>query len=325
MTSATDINADDSSISRCPLCGSNDRPLYVGADLMFHGTEEFEYRLCNQCGASYQNPMPEPDRIAEFYPQKYRIYEQPVPMRAPRPLELAVLKYARGYQHLQAPQALRYLVPLARLFLCREDVRYVPRGKLLDIGCGSGRFLRRMRSLGWDCQGVDFSTQAIDVCRSQGLAVHHGDLASAQFSHATFDVVAASHSIEHMSNPDAFVSESARILRHGGVLVVRTPNSHALGRKWFGPCWFADDVPRHLVHFSLDNLDMLAVRHGLHRVRTRLNTSPKYILNSIDYRLGAKGSPSRKRKLRRLAAKLYVILATLVGRGDEIFAVYEKS
>jgi hypothetical protein len=70
---------------------------------------------------------------------------------------------------------------------------------------------------------------------------------------------------------------------------------------------------------------MLAKLHGLRLVEVKMFTSPKIILNSWDYLTGNRDRPSKKRKIRRLLAQLYVILATLYGRGDIVFAVYEKS
>ena len=307
------------------MCGGAGAHLYFSTDLMFRASDQFEYLLCGRCGVSYQHPMPQPEQIAAFYPEHYSIYEKPPPARPLRLLERAVLKFRYGYAHIRSPEVFRYLAAVAGVFVCREDFPYVRGGKLLEIGCGSGRYLRRMKNLGWDCQGIDFSAAAVDICRSLGLPVHQGDLASMRFPPDTFDVVVASHLIEHLPDPGGFVEESARILKRGGILVLKTPNNRALGRKWFGRYWFADDVPRHLVHLSIENLDTLATRHQLRRVKTRLRTSPKYILNSIDYRLGVREKPSKKRRLPRLAAKIYVLLATLTGRGDEIFVIYRKS
>ena len=106
---------------------------------------------------------------------------------------------------------------------------------------------------------------------------------------------------------------------------MRTPNSQALGRKWFGAYWYANDVPRHLVLFTPANLRMLAERHGLQLITEKTFTTPKIILNSWDYMTGNDGKPSKKRKIRRLLVRPYVILATVTWRGDEVFAIYEKS
>ena len=118
--------------------------------------------------------------------------------------------------------------------------------------------------------------------------------------------------------------EISRLLKKRGRLVIETPNSKALGRQWFGSNWYANDVPRHLVLYCLTNLHQLAVDHGLRLVEAKMFTSPKIILNSWDYRTGNRDRPSKRRKIRRLLAKLYVALAILYKRGDVIFAIYQK-
>ena len=292
---------------------------------MFHGQETYDYHQCVNCKAVYQHPIPKAEVIASFYPDNYRIYDDNVRMKKRGQLERAVLKDRYGYKHLQVPTFFRAVCLFLGPFIYNDNVRYKPHGKALDVGCGNGHFLQDLKQIGWDCGGVEFNITAVNVCRSRGLQVHHGDLESANFPDCSFDVVTASHVIEHVPDPDSFIKESARILRHDGHLLIKTPNSEAFGRKWFGKYWFANEVPRHLFLFSLSNLDMLASRNGLKRIDVKQKTTPKYILNSIDYKTGNVSKPSRKRKFLRLLARLYVLVATLSGRGDRIHVTYQKT
>jgi SAM-dependent methyltransferase len=171
---------------------------------------------------------------------------------------------------------------------------------------------------------VEINPIAVEACRKAGLKVFHGDLQAAAFDDEIFDLVSARHLIEHIPDPGNFVGEVARILKKGGRLVLITPNSQALGRRWFSTYWFADEVPRHLVLFCPANLRMLIERHGLRPITEKTLTTPKIILNSWDYLIGNKGKPSKKRKVRRVLARLYVMLAAVIHRGDVIFAIYEK-
>jgi SAM-dependent methyltransferase len=184
--------------------------------------------------------------------------------------------------------------------------------------------MRTMNAMGWQFEGVEFNGIAVNICRRAGLKVFHGDLHAAAFEDNAFDLVSARHVIEHMPCPDHFVAEIVRILKKGGRLVIRTPNSQALGRQWFGKYWYANEVPRHLVLFSSRNLRMLTERYGLRLITEKVFTSPKIILNSWDYLIGNRGKPSRKRKMCRLLTRPYVVLSTVTGRGDELFAIYER-
>jgi 2-polyprenyl-3-methyl-5-hydroxy-6-metoxy-1,4-benzoquinol methylase len=308
----------------CPLCNSPGKFAYLGRDLLFDGTEKYQYMQCSQCAAVYQYPMPTPEEISGFYPEDYSVYRK-IGHKHHSAMKLAVLRYKYGYKHLRAPYVFRLMALLAAVFKYRESINFLPGGRALDIGCGNGKFMQAMNSLGWRFEGVEFNPLAVQVCREAGLKVFQGDLQAGAYEGDSFDLITARHVIEHVPDPDSFVGEIARILKKGGRIVIQTPNSKALGRRWFGTNWFANDVPRHLVLFCPANLNMLAKRHGLRRMKLKTSTTPKIMLNSLDYFTGRRDNPSRKSKFRRMLVRPYVMLATLTGRGDELFAVYEKS
>lgn len=311
--------------AKCPLCNAEGRFAYAGRDLLFDRPETYDYYQCTGCDAVFQYPPAAVDVIAGFYPDAYRVYEREDKVKEPSNLKKGVLRTKYGYHHLRVPAIYRLLAPIASVLTYKDGIPYKPNGRALDVGCANGRFMRALRALGWSCEGVDFNINAVNTCRAQGLKVHHGDLESAHYDDASFDLITARHVIEHLPDPSSFVGEAGRILRPGGQLLIATPNSQALGRQWFRQYWFANDVPRHLILFSPSNLDALVVRHSLKRVTLRLNTSPKGILNSIDYKTGNRKKPSHKKKSWRLLAKPYVLFAGILSRGDEIFAIYEKA
>ena len=310
--------------STCPLCRGTGQHDFTGRDLMFGGDTEYAYHRCDSCGAVYQTPMPSTEQIAGFYPDNYTVYDENIKLKPRGAMEKALLNVSYGHRHLRAPLPLKLLAPLLAPFKDRNNLPYENGGRMLDIGCANGRFMLRMQQLGWQVQGVEFNQTAVDICRRNGLEVFHGELKDAGLEPGSFDLISARHVIEHVPDPDGFVAEIARLLKPGGRMHLRTPNSESLGRKIFGHLWYANDAPRHLILFSKKNLNMLAARHGLEPVTIRTNVRPKLILNSLDYKTGNRGKPSRKSKLRRLLAKLYVPLAKPGGRGDELFAVYRR-
>lgn len=260
--------------------------------------------------------MPSTEVIATFYPAEYCVFDEGKKNRRISRLRRALLREARGYSHLPVSFPERILARLLSPFIAPGTPEYLPDGKMLDVGCGNGRYLSTMRTLGWKVQGVELSENGVRVCRMTNLPVHHGDLASAGFPDDSFDLVTVRHVIEHIPEPDSFMAELARILKPGGRLVIETPNSEALGRKWLGVNWYANDIPRHLILFSPKNLALLASRYGLRQAELILETTPKIFLNSLDYLIENRGNPSKRVGWKRFLSRIYVMLAKRSGRGD---------
>lgn len=321
--------APTSAQAPCPLCQGMAHHAYTTRDFLHAIPGLFDYYLCSHCGAQFQQPMPDPARIASFYPADYSVHAPQAGSKPPRALERAVLAACHGYRHL-LPEShiLRRLARCTGRLLYRHVPRHVPQfvagGRLLDIGCGNGKFLLKMRGLGWRCQGLDFSAQAVQVCRQHGLEVSQGDLDSAGFAAASFDAITARHLIEHVPDPLALLGGMARILKPGGRLYLETPNTAALLRAWFGIHWFANDAPRHLVLFSRATLLSAARRCGLDCVSVTTSASPKCLLNSLDYRAGRRQLTAKRSHLRRALARPYLWIARALDRGDVLHAVFVK-
>jgi len=136
------------------------------------------------------------------------------------------------------------------------------KGRALDVGCGDGSIVKLAQDLGWNAEGVDFDPQAVETARRRGLSVCLGRLSDRSYPGNSFDLIQSHHSIEHVHDPVAMLSEIYRILRPGGSLIVTTPNADSSGAKHFGPHWRGLEPPRHLQIFNGKNLLTLAKRAG---------------------------------------------------------------
>ena len=177
------------------LCGAPAaRPLFVK-----HGHRVVR---CRSCGLAYVDPRPpRHDLLAIYREQTY--YRN-------------ANACAYGYGDYVADH--RLLEPLAARRLADIETRRPERGRLLDVGCATGVLLDVARAGGWDVTGVDVSDYAVDFCRSRGLTVHHGDVESARFPSAHFDVVVMDDTVEHLADPRATLAELARLLVPGGLV-----------------------------------------------------------------------------------------------------------
>lgn len=324
MTRAMTPSALEIEQPRCPVCSNIANYEYSGRDLMYDLHARYDYFTCPACACVFQNPMPDMATIASFYPDDYMVFDQEKRTRDIGPLRLALLRRMRGYDHLPVALPYRLLAAMISPFQPLTTPAWEGGGRMLDVGCGNGKFLTSMRTFGWNVEGVEFSAAGVKSARLSDLKVHHGDLASANFADNCFDLITARHVIEHIPEPHAFVAELARVLRPGGRLVIETPCSNALGRQWFNTHWYANDVPRHLLLFSPANLERLGASHGLHKTALTMDTTPKIFLNSLDYVIANRGKPSKKIAWRRFLARIYVWLANHRQRGDTMQMTFVK-
>jgi SAM-dependent methyltransferase len=150
--------------------------------------------------------------------------------------------------------------------------RLTPPGRLLDVGCGGGSFLAAARAEGWWGIGTDLAHAACVATRGTAAApVVGADADALPFRAAALDAVALVNVLDHTVRPAAVVSEAARVLRPGGLLIVRVPNgafhppwAQALGRlgplvRWHG--WDAYPI-LHLFAFGPTALRRLVERAG---------------------------------------------------------------
>lgn len=108
----------------------------------------------------------------------------------------------------------------------------IKNAKFLDAGCGNGNFLLEVKRLRSDLivEGADFSHLEIKEARKMGLKAKQMNFENGlNFKNKEFNIVYAGELIEHLYNPDLFLSEANRILKDKGVLIITTPNLCA----WF--------------------------------------------------------------------------------------------
>jgi SAM-dependent methyltransferase len=135
-------------------------------------------------------------------------------------------------------------------------------GSAIDLGCGDGAFLERLRAAGVNrIVGVDHNQSAIERLRARGFEGYVGDVADvARDERRSFDVVCLFQTLEHVSDPRKLVAEAASLLSPGGRLFVSVPNRDRLMRAAVDPL---DFPPHHVTRWAAGQFAYLAADLGL--------------------------------------------------------------
>lgn len=315
------MNKIEKKSSNCPICGKKAKYDFTGHDFMFDKKKLYMYSKCIDCKISFQDPIPSLITINSYYPNDYENYNDPKPEKL-NIIEKIRLQYHHGYKNLIKNNAINKLLS-SIIFYDRRLVNSIPNGNFLDIGCGNGSRLIKMRRLGWNVFGVELNSFAYKKCKKNNLNVQNTTLEKAVFEKNSFDVIYMSHLIEHLHNPVKIIQICDSLLKDGGKLYIHTPNLNSLGRFIFGKFWFANEVPRHLILYSHLGMKKLLQNTDLKITYSSLKTTPKIVLNSVDYLLNLK-RPSKKNKIFRFLSKFYVYSAYLFRMGDESFYIINK-
>lgn len=99
-------------------------------------------------------------------------------------------------------------------------------GRLLDVGCGYGLFLKLAREAGWQATGVDLNVQAVTYAKTRfHVNALCGDLRDFRFQDGSVDVVTLWNVLDHVSDPIDILREVHRVLKDDGLVFIRTPNA----------------------------------------------------------------------------------------------------
>jgi len=260
----------------CVLCGGPGTPLHLQlSDRLFDVPGSWSMLSCTGCSLAWLDPRPESP--SEFYDRYYTHGGEPGQEAASlfrRAVNRGIPAARMGYPSaLGAASVERWLGRLLAWIgplreIAEHGVMWLPvsrRGRLLDVGCGSGVFLERMRDFGWQVAGVEPDAAAAAAAKQRlgddSLVV--ADLDDPELAPESFDAVTLSHVIEHVPDPVGTLSKCRELLAPAGSLVCITPNTRSLGARSFGASWLHWDPPRHLNVFDPASLEQASRQAGL--------------------------------------------------------------
>lgn len=246
-------------VSACPLCGSGESDYFdQGKDSLlteinrylpndepeFYADHLNERRKCSKCSLVFLSPRPTSESLSLIYSRWYEFAYNRV-MKDP----LHVNERRREFKN--------YHLKLLKK-ACSS------RGRLLDVGCGSGIFLALAKTEGWSVSGIELDSVAAGWAKDVEKIsdIRQGVLSETLKEGELFDVITVFDYLEHTTSPGIDLSILAKHLAPGGTLMIRVPNSNGLQAKWMKQNWLAI-IPTHLSYFSEDVISKAIEMNGL--------------------------------------------------------------
>lgn len=280
------------SAKKCPVCDSiNISNVLTAVDyLVSH--ESFNILECSDCTLRFTSPIPNKSDINKYYQSDNYISHTGV-----------------------GNTVINKVYKFVKYFTLRSKKKKVQRfsgkkiGSILDIGCGTGEFLKTMKQANWEVSGIEnneFARNHADT--NVGLTIMNQSdfFASAQ----NYDVITLWHSLEHLYDLKKYLNKISISLNFNGVVMIAVPNYQSYDAEYFMQDWAAYDVPRHLYHFSFDSIVNLLWQNNFQLIKSsQLPFDPYYIslLSELSVR----------RKQNIFKAILIGMSSYLAGRKDE--------
>jgi len=280
----------------CPLCASDDfSPHLIAPDAVFGFRGEFHVVRCRACGMFYTRPQIAPDALGAYYPADYAAHQE-----------------SRAVEH----GGRRGSDP----WDCPSDLG---EKRLLDVGCGSGHYLLRMKRQGWRVCGVEPDGAAVAAARRQELSVVQGVIPGVSLPDPAFDLITLLGVIAMIPDPLETLQSLRALLAPQGRLIISTPNADSAAARVFGPDWFGWDLPRQQNHFTAETLAAMLRKAGFGRLEFRFKFRSSRWRHGIRRRADRDGGRWWLLAGSRNLGGLWARLQARGCRSDEIIAVAE--
>ena len=134
------------------------------------------------------------------------------------------------------------------------------KGKILDIGAGTGDFLAFVKQNGWQTIGVEPSQKAKEIALKKGVEFANE---TSELENQSFDIITMWHVLEHVPDLEKQIQELKRLLKPNGTLIVAVPNFKSFDANHYKEFWAAYDVPIHFWHFSKTAIKLLFEKQNM--------------------------------------------------------------
>jgi len=230
-------------LKNCPVCQNNTFVEFLKVQDYTVSQEKFTIQECKNCSFKFTNPRPDLTQIGDYYKAESYISHTNTSKGLIAKLYHSVRKYTlKGKLNL-----INSLSPT--------------KGKLLDVGCGTGMFLNVCRENGWTVNGIEPDGGARQIAEEINKAAIETEILSS-FKNETFEIITMWHVLEHVHLLNETIDWLKERLNEKGYLIIAVPNHESKDAEIYQEHWAAYDVPRHLYHFSQKSIKQLFEQKG---------------------------------------------------------------
>ena len=228
-------------ILECPICNKTSFNNFLETKDHMITKELFSIVSCASCGFHFTNPIPDRDNIGDYY--KSEVY-------------VSHSSSKKGF--------INRLYNSVRKRTLKQKVNWINANsngrKLLDLGCGTGHFLRAAIDAGFNGIGVEPDDDARSFAQSENNISPLTQCELYNLEKGSFDVITMWHVLEHVYDLKKDVEKLTQLLTEKGTIFIAVPNMNSYDARKYKSFWAAYDVPRHLYHFQENDIRNLFIQ-----------------------------------------------------------------
>lgn len=230
-------------ITVCPICDSKDFTELIRVKDHSISKEEFIIKQCASCGFKITSPRPTEEDLPSYYESEDYV------------------------SHSDTTKGIiNFLYQKVKAITLNQKEKLISglntSNKILDLGCGTGDFLKFVSEKGWKTTGLEPDSGARNLALKKLPGQIHPIENLFELPSQSFGIITMWHVLEHVSELNKYMIQLNLLLENNGKLIIALPNPESADAKHYKEYWAAYDVPRHLFHFSKKNITELALKHN---------------------------------------------------------------
>ena len=265
----------------CRICNNDEHNRQVIArEMMFGFRDEFSYFECNNCNCLQIVAFP--DDMSKYYPENYYSFSEYKPNIFNG--FSGLLKKKKYFFLITGGRVLRRIMSLfsgTNNYFIFQGLNISKNTRILDIGCGNGsNFLYPLAEIGFkNLRGCDPYLKT-SISYGNGLHIDNTHIYEAK---GAWDVITYHHSFEHIPNPVEHMKKVYKLLKPGGVCVIRIPTTSSFAWEHYGINWVQLDAPRHFFLHSRESMQIIGEHSKLELYKTVYDSTHFQFLGSEKY------------------------------------------